>query len=315
MKSARRPIIVLANTTAEHLLPSVCRTLRARRGKMQIERFSDGEICVRFFETLRDTEVVILGGTQPPAENFLELALLASAAHECGAREITMVVTYLGYNRQDKSATGFPAARLPIKLLAHSGAKRILVVDPHVLATLAHATPLSARAIAGAPAGAAHLKRRKRQLVVVSPDAGGRERARKMARLLGAPIPIVLHKQRNAQRRASIDASHARSALAGHDVLLVDDVIDTGGTLAAAADAVRAVCARHIIAFATHGLFSGDALKRLGRSSLDEILVTDTLPPITSRIKGSKARLHIIPIAPLLASALRGVITRPTKRE
>ena len=247
--------------------------------RMQIKNFSDGEIYVRIQESIRGDDVFIVQPLCGPVnENLIELLIIIDAFKRASAKEITAVIPYYGYARQDRKTAGREAisAKLVADLLTTAGADRVLAMDLHtgqvqgffnILVDHIYATPILIK----------YIKEKKLgdDIVAVSPDAGGVERTRIFAKKLNCPIAIV-DKRRKAHNVAEVE--NVIGDIKGKICILIDDMIDTAGTISEAAKLLVKEGAKEVYACAAHGLFSGLALKRLDDSPIKEVIVTNTIP-------------------------------------
>jgi ribose-phosphate pyrophosphokinase len=302
---------ILSGNTSAPLTTMVCERLSLEPTACTVGRFNDGEVRVQIGESVRGDDVFVVNATNPPFENALELVLLAKAARYASAQRVTLVIPYLGYNRQDrKDQPRVPVtAKLVIDMLKLTEADRVLLVDLHSEATAAYFEPLVSDHLYASYRSVEYLKRMGNclgdSLVVAAPDAGAGARARKYAQYLGLADVVFFNKHRT--EAGNVDGSSIKiiGDVRDRDVLFIDDMIDTGGTLIADAEAAKAAGARRVFASATHGLFSK------GRSVFpsglfEEIVVTDTIAQPQGD-PGSGTRITVIPIAPLLASAIRRI--------
>lgn len=304
--------IVFAGTQGRPLAERVCEKLSIDIGKALVGRFNDGEVHVEIQEDVRDADVFIINPTNPPLENLYELILLASAAKMASARTVTVIPTYLGYNRQDrKDKSRVPiSARLPIKAIEESGADRVLLFDVHSEPTLIAFGPnIKVDHLYASPVSAPRLIKLLggHPFVVASPDRGGGPRASKYTALLGEDDYVIFDKSRPKPGEVSTNVKIIGD-VRDKDVLFVDDIIDTGGTLIAGARAAREAGARNIYAFATHGLFSKDAMTCIFESDISQMFVTDTINHDPKRlINEMGAKIEIISIAGLLGRAINNL--------
>ena len=266
-----------------------------------ISRFADGEIRVQIFENLRGKDVFIVQSTHPPADNLMELLLLIDAARRASAWRITAVIPYFGYARQDrKDQPRVPiSAKLVANLIERAGVDRALTVDLHseqiqgffdIPVDNLFATPVFKDYF-----GTLNSE----EYMVVSPDVGGTKRAWAVAKKLGNLPLAVIDKRRPAPNKAEV--IYLIGKVKGKKLLIVDDIIDTGATLAEAVAHLMENGAKEVYAAATHGLFSRGAKERLSQCGLKEIVITNTVPVERERLpEGTK----VLSIAPLLGEAL-----------
>ncbi len=286
---------------------NVAKAAGVELGYCQLSRFADGEIQVEISESVRGDSVFVIQSCCPPVnENYMELFLVLDALKRASAKQITAVIPYYGYARQDRKV----APRAPISskcmadLLTAAGANRVVCVDLHaaqiqgffnVPVDHLFAIPTLARAW-----------REKfghgDSFVAVSPDAGGVERTRAFAKRIECPIAII-DKRRTGPNEAK--ALHLIGDVRNKTAIIVDDMIDTAGTLTQAVDSLMRNGAKSVIAVATHALFSGPAISRLTECGIDKVLVTDTIPLNENAQKTSL--IEIVSVAPLVAEAIRRI--------
>jgi len=297
-------IKLLSGIASRKLMEDIARYLEVVPAESVVSRFSDGEIRVQILENVRGDDVFIVQSTQPPADNLMELLLLIDAARRASASRVTAVIPYFGYARQDrKDQPRVPiSSKLVANLIERAGADRVLTVDLHadqiqgffdIPVDNLYATPIF-REYFG------HLD--PDRYVIVSPDIGSIKRARHMANKLGnLPIALV-DKRRPSPNRAEV--INIVGEVSGKDLLIVDDIIDTGSTLCEAAKSLKDKGANLIRAAATHGLFSGNAGEKIDRAPIDEVVITDTLTVEKGKRPG---KLKILGIANLLGEAIRRI--------
>jgi ribose-phosphate pyrophosphokinase len=284
------------------LARAICDHLELRLGAAEVRNFADGEIRVNINENVRGNDVFVVQPTQPPAENLLELLLMLDAFKRASAERVTAVIPYYGYARQDrKDQPRVPlSAKLVANLLVRAGADRILTMELHA-EQIQGFFDIPVDHLYSTPVLVEHYPEAKTQnLVVVAPDTGRANRARGFASRLGANIPIaIIDKRRPTPNQAVV--ANVVGEVAGLDVLIYDDMIDTGGTLVSAAKALSDMGAKSVTALATHAVLSDPAVERLAGSVISEVIVTDTieLPP-AKRID----KIRTLSISPLLAEAI-----------
>ena len=275
-----------------------------------ISIFSDGEIRVRISPNLRRRKVFIIQSTSMPVnDHIMELALMADAARRANASEVTAVIPYFGYARQDRKEM----SRVPISasavssLLVNAGVDRILTLDIHS-EQLEGSIKQPWDNVYGSYSLLPALQERKMQnLVVASPDKGGFLRAAGYAKLLEAEGMAIAYKERDLSVNNVSETVNIIGEVKEKDVLLVDDMVDTAGTIVHAANFIKSKGARSVRVAATHGLFSGDALKKIAESSIEEMIITDSIKPREEVLQNKK--ISVITVAPLLAEAIRRIRT------
>jgi ribose-phosphate pyrophosphokinase len=272
-----------------------------------VRRFADEEIFVEIHENVRGEDLFIMQSTSYPAnDNLMELLISIDACRRASAKRITAVVPYFGYARQDrKSGSRTPiSAKLVANLITEAGANRVLSVDLHA-GQIQGFFDIPTDNLFAAPVMSADILSRYagRNLVVVSPDVGGVVRARALAkRLDNAPLAIV---DKRRERAGESEVMNIIGEVDGRACILIDDIIDSGGTLCNAAQALLDAGATSVAAYITHGVLSGGAVARVDTSALTELVITDTILP-TDAAKDSK-RIRILPIAPLIGEAVRRI--------
>jgi ribose-phosphate pyrophosphokinase len=273
--------------------------------EMTIFRFADGEVGVRIEESVRGQDAFIIQPTSPPVnENLMELLVIVDALRRASADRITAVIPYFGYARQDrKTRPREPiSAKLVANLLVAAGCHRILTVDLHA-GQIWGFFDIPLDHLPARPILADYIARKDLpNPVVVSPDVGGVPRAREFARRLGAPLAII-DKRRDRPNQVT-DVVHVIGKVHRRTAILVDDIVDTAGTLTVGARALVRRGVNAVYACATHALLSGPAAERLGRSSIQELVVTNTIPVPSER---RPPNLTVLSVAPLLAEAIRRV--------
>lgn len=305
-----RPIKIFTGIAGRAMGEAVCKILGVELGQAQVTRFGDGEVRVQILENVRDTDVFIINATNPPAENILEMAFLAEAAHDSSAGRITLVPTYLGYNRQDrKDRPRVPtSARVIIELLAHSGANRALLFDLHSEPTAGFFHPLMVDHLYSSSVAVPYLKSvLSESSILAAPDKGGVYRAEAYARRLGHDDFVVFFKSRSAPGEVKRESIKIIGSVEGKDVLFVDDMIDSGGTMLADAEAAKEAGANRIMCYATHAVFASDpkkVIEAFDNSAVDEIIVTDSIPHDPELLKSKRVKVTVLPLADLVASAI-----------
>lgn len=281
----------------------ICLYLGIEEGKIDVLRFSDGEIRVKIGENVRGKDVFIIQSTNPPAENLMELLIIMDAARRASARRITAVTPYFGYARQDKKdEPRVPiSAKLVADLITVAGAQRILAMDLHV-EQIQGFFNIPFDHLYAAPVIIEYFKQFDlSNFVVVSPDPGGVNRSRAIAKRLGnLPIAIV-DKRRPEPNKSSV--INIIGEVKGKDVLITDDIIDTGGTIAGASNALYERGAKDIFVCATHPVLSDDAVKRISSAPIKSLVVTDTIPLSNKK----KDIITVLSVSELLGEAIRRI--------
>lgn len=299
-------IRVFSGNSNPGLAERICENLRVPLGVANVKTFSDGEIMVEIGENVRGRDVYVVQSTcSPTNNNLMELLIMMDALKRASSATITAVIPYYGYARQDRKV----APRTPItsKLVADmitaAGACRVVTIDLHA-AQIQGFFNIPVDNLYAAPVILEHLRRRfqHNDIVMVSPDAGGTERARAFAKRLGCALAII-DKRRTGPNVAEV--MHIIGDVAGKAAIIIDDMIDTAGTLTQAANALKSHGAKSIYACATHAVLSGPAIDRINNSAIEEVLITDTIP--LGEKSGSTSKLKVLSSAELLAEAIRRI--------
>ena len=288
--SANRP---LAEEIARYMGIELCRNTSIR--------FADGEIFVRIDENVRGNDVFIVQPTNPPADNIMELLLMIDAALRASAARVTVVMPYYGYSRQDRKDQPRVAigAKLVANMIQKAGADRVVGVDFHQH-QLQGFFDIPVDHLYAAPVFTAHYRKKQlRDLVVVAPDVGAAKMARGFAKRLNATFAII---DKRRPRANVAEVVNVVGEVGDRDCLLVDDMIDTAGTMCEASRALKALGARDIYVCATHALFSGPAVERLSEAPITEVAVTDTVSIPPERMFPT---LKILSVGELLSKAIR----------
>lgn len=275
-------------------------------GKADVDKFSDGEVSVEIHENVRGKDVFVIQSTcNPTNDNLMELLILTDALRRASAQRITAVLPYFGYARQDRRVR---SARVPITakvvadMMVRVGVDRVLTIDLHA-EQIQGFFDCPVDNVYGAPALVSDIEAQKYpDLQIVSPDIGGVVRARAVAKQLGAELAII-DKRRPQANVAEI--MNIIGDVSGKTCLMIDDIVDTAGTLCTAAKALKEQGAAKVVAYCTHPVLSGPAIDRLNSSDLDELVVTDTIP----LNEASKAceRVRVLSLAGVLAESIRRV--------
>ncbi len=289
------------------LAHDIAKILHIPLAKAQVGRFSDGEINVEILESIRGRETFIVQSTCPPGpENLMELLIMVDAVKRASAARITAVIPYFGFARQDRRprASRVPiTAKLVAKLIGVAGVDRVLTIDLHadqiqgffdIAVDNVYASPVLLGDV---------WKKKYDDMVVVSPDVGGVVRARALAKRLDDADLVIIDKRRSQANQSEV--MNIIGEVDGKSCVLIDDMVDTAGTLCHAASALKDNGAKIVVAYITHAVLSGPAVSRIGDSDLDEIVVTDTIPLSESAQACDKIRQ--LSTAELLAETMRRI--------
>jgi ribose-phosphate pyrophosphokinase len=303
----RPTMAVFAGNANPELAHDIARHLMVPLGRAHVGRFSDGEVMVELMENVRGRDAFIVQSTSPPAsDHLMELLVMADACRRASAARITAVVPYFGYARQDRRprATRVPiTAKLVANMIAGAGVDRLLTVDLHadqiqgffdIPVDNVYASPVLLGDV---------WKQKYHELVVVSPDVGGVVRARALAKRLDDADLAIIDKRR--PRANESEVVNIIGEVAGKTCVMVDDLVDTAGTLCHAATALKKEGAERVVAYITHAVLSGPAVDRIANSALDELVVTDTIP-LTDPARRCD-RIRQLTVAGLLAETMRRI--------
>ena len=301
-------LLIFSGNANRPLAEDVCRSLGARLGRATVGKFSDGEVQIEIEETVRRQEVFALQSTcAPSAENLMELLVLIDALKRASATSVTAVVPYFGYARQDRRPR---SARVPItakvvaEMFAAVGTDRVLTVDLHA-DQIQGFFDCPVDNVYASPLMLADIWRNHgtENLIVVSPDVGGVVRARAIAKRLDDAELAIIDKRRPKANVATV--MNIIGDVQDKTCILVDDIVDTAGTLCAAAAALKANGAAKVLAYCTHPVLSGPAISNLESSELDELVVTDTIP-LTAAGRAC-SRIRQLSVSELLAETIRRI--------
>lgn len=298
--------MVFSGNANPQLSDRIARYIGVPLGNASIDKFSDGEISVELNENVRGKDVFIIQPTcSPTNDHILELLLMADALHRASANRITAVIPYFGYARQDRrvrSARVAISAKVVADMIGAVGVDRVLTVDLHA-EQIQGFFSIPVDNVYGSPVLTDEIERQEyRNLTVVSPDIGGVVRARAVAKQLDVDLAII-DKRRPSMNEAQV--MHIIGDVDGRTCLIVDDLVDTAGTICKAADALKDAGAQLVVAYCTHPVLSGNALENVENSSLDALVVTDTIP-LREDAQNCK-RIRQLSMARLLAESIRRV--------
>jgi ribose-phosphate pyrophosphokinase len=303
MAAKNGSIKLVAGNSNPALAQEIANWLHLPLTKAVVRRFADMEIFVEIQENVRGSDVYIIQSTSFPAnDHLMELLIITDALRRASARRITAVIPYFGYARQDrKVGPRTPiSAKLVANLISHAGANRVLTIDLHagqiqgffdIPTDNLYASPLMVR----------DIKERfdLKALTVVSPDVGGVTRARGLAKRIDAPLAII---DKRRERPNESEVMNVIGEVGGQTCLLVDDIVDSGGTLVNAADALLKSGAKDVFAYITHGVLSGGAVARISASKLKELVITDSILP-TEAVRVAR-NMRVLSIASLMGEAI-----------
>jgi ribose-phosphate pyrophosphokinase len=290
---------LFSGTSNVSLAQNIALALDMELGKCEIKRFSDGEIWVKYADNIRGADVFVIQSTNPPAENLLELLIMIDAARRSSARKVAAVIPYFGYARQDRKDQPRVSitAKLVANLLTQAGADRIITMDLHAPQIQGFFDIPVDHLYSSAVLVKEFRSRKVPNLAVASPDVGGIKMARAYAKRLEADL-VVIDKRRPRQNVAEV--MNIIGDVKGKNILIVDDLVDTAGTLCNAVEALKREGADQVFAAATHPVLSGKAYDRIETSLLQGLLVTDTLT-----LKQPSSKFMVASVAPLFAEAIK----------
>ncbi len=297
---------ILSGNSNKHLSEKISKYLKNRLVNSSIRKFADGEIYIEINENIRGNSIFLIQSISSPAnDNLMELLLCVDALKRSSAKNITAVIPYFGYARQDRKVATRTSisAKLVSNLITKAGADRIVTVDLHagqiqgffdIPVDNLFATPIFTR----------HIKRKikNKNLICVAPDVGGVERARALGRKLSAELAII-DKRRSAPGKSLV--MNVIGNVKGKICIIVDDLIDSGGTIVNATEALKKRGAKEVHVYVTHGVLSGDAVEKIKKSKIKNLVVTDTIN-ISDRVKKVR-NIEILSISNLLAEAIKRI--------
>jgi ribose-phosphate pyrophosphokinase len=299
---------LVAGNSNRPLAQAISSYLETPLATCQVRRFADMEIFVEVEENMRGEDVFVIQSTSYPAnDHLMELLIIIDALRRSSARRITAVLPYYGYGRQDrKTASRSPiSAKLVANLITRAGADRLMTLDLHA-PQIQGFFDIPTDNLYAAPVMVRDIKERfdNGSMVVVSPDVGGVMRARGLARRIDAPLAIV---DKRRERAGESEVMNIIGDVENSTCILVDDIVDSGGTLCNAADALMQQGAKEVYAYCTHGVLSGGAVARIGDSQLKEMVITDSIQSTDSIRKSN--RFRVLTIAPLMGEAVARTAT------
>ncbi|MDD3652655.1 MAG: ribose-phosphate pyrophosphokinase [Desulfotomaculaceae bacterium] len=301
MSSRYKNLKIFTGNANTELAGEIAAYLGVPVGASNVTHFSDGEVQVRIDESVRGADVFVIQPTSAPVnENLMELLIMIDALRRASARRITAVLPYYGYARQDRKTRARDpiTAKLVANILSASGARRVVTMDLHA-GQIQGFFDIPVDHLPGVPILAEYfLQRRLENVVVVSPDLGGVTRARDLAERIGAPIAII---DKRRPEPNVVEVTNIIGAIRDKTVIMVDDIIDTAGTITKGAVALKQWGVNDIYACCTHGVLSGPALKRLSEAPINEVVITNTIPVPKEKLID---KIKILSVAPLLGEAI-----------
>jgi len=292
---------IFSGTSSAYLAEKIADFFGSPLGEVDKSLFSDGEIQIHYRESIRGCEVFIVQSTFSPAENIMELLLMIDAAKRASAKQVIAVIPYYGYARQDRKITSRVSlgAKLMANMITTAGADRIVTMDLHA-GQIQGFFDIPLDHLDASAIFVPYLKELALQdLCIASPDMGGSNRARNYAQHLKSKLAVI---DKERIRPNEVESMKVIGDVRGCNVVLVDDLVDTAGTLCKAADTLLEQGAISVRAVATHPVFSGAAYERIQGSSLEEVVVTDSLP-----IRNECGKIKVLSIAPIFAKAFRKI--------
>ena len=308
MISHGKDVKVFCGNSNPQLAADICKFMGTKLGESEVGTFSDGEIFVSLYETVRGSDVFVVQSTSSPVNsNLMELLIMIDALKRASAGRITAVMPYYGYARQDRKAKARDpiTAKLVANMLTAAGADRVLTMDLHA-SQIQGFFDIPVDNLAGNPIFVDYYAKKFgancENMMVVSPDVGSVARARAFAQKLHMNLAIV---DKRRQKANSCEVMNVIGDVRGMDCIIYDDMVDTGGSLCNAAQALMDVGgAKSVCACATHGVLSGPAIERINNSVISEVALLDTIAPIDA---GKSERIKYLPVAPLFAEAIERI--------
>ena len=303
MMSENNSFLVFSGTSSRYLAEKICKSLNCPLGNLVVTRFSDGEFAVSYEESIRGRDVFLVQSTFPNSDNLMELLLMIDAAKRASARNIIAVIPYFGWARQDRKDK--PRVSIGAKLIADllmvAGIDRLITMDLHA-DQIQGFFDVSVDHLYASGVILPYLQSLKLDnLVIASPDVGGSKRANTYAKYLGCPL-VLCNKTR--ARANVVDTMQIIGDVVGKNVVIVDDMVDTAGTIAKAADIMKEAGALSVRACASHCVMSGPATERVNASALEEIVFTDSIP-----YNKDCSKLKQLSVADMFAETIRRVVS------
>ena len=296
---------LVSGTNNLPLSKEISKYLKTKLTNSNIRRFADSEVYIEINENMRGSEVFVIQGTSYPAnDNIMELLICIDALRRASAKNITAVLPYFGYARQDRKVTPRSpiSAKLIANLITHAGANRVLTLDLHAN-QIQGFFDIPVDNLFASPIFVKHIKKniKSRNLICVAPDVGGVERARAIGKRLNADLAII-DKRRSGPGKSEV--MNVIGSVKGKTCIIIDDLVDSGGTICNAADALIQKGAKEVFAYVVHAVLSKDAVQKIQQSKIKQFIVTNS---IDNQLKTNKTKIKIISIAPLLADAINRI--------
>ncbi len=297
---------VLAGTSNPKLCKDIAKQLKLKLVNTNIKRFADDEIYVEINENIRGNTIFVIQSTSNPAnDNLMELLICIDALKRSSAKNITAVIPYFGYARQDRKVVPRTAisAKLVSDLITNAGANRILSVDLHA-GQIQGFFNIPVDNLFATPTFARHIKKtiKLNNLICVAPDVGGVERTRALSRRLNTSIAII-DKRRPAPGKSEV--MNIVGSVKGKNCVIIDDIIDSGGTIVNAAKALKNKGAKDVYVYITHAVLSGEAVDKIEKSQIKKLITTDTIYNVKKIIKSKK--IEVISMAPMISGAMKRI--------
>lgn len=299
---SNKPFKIFSGTNSRYLAEKICESLGCPLGNMNIEHFSDGEFAVSYEESIRGQIIYLIQSTFPNSDNLMELLLMIDAAKRASAYKINAVIPYFGWARQDRKDKPRVSigAKLIADMLSAAGVDRIITMDLHA-DQIQGFFNVPVDHLYGSTIFAPYIKSLGlKNLVIASPDVGGSKRAGSYSKHLAVPM-VLCHKTR--EKANVVGEMRVIGDVEGKDVIIVDDMVDTAGTLCKAADLMMSQGANSVRAIVSHGMMSGPAVENINKSALTELIFTDSIPFDTNRC----AKVKILSIADMFADTISRV--------
>ena len=299
---------ILSGTSNQKLSKDICKQLKLKLVNTNIKRFADGEIYVEINENIRGNSIFIIQSISSPAnDNLMQLLLCIDALKRSSAKNITAVIPYFGYARQDRKVVPRTSisAKLVSNLITKAGADRVVTVDLHagqiqgffdIPVDNLFATPIFARHVKK------KIKIKNKNIICIAPDVGGTERARALGKLLNVGLAIV---DKRRPKPGQSQVMNVIGEVKGKTCIIVDDIIDSGGTIVNAAKALKDRGAKEVYVYITHGVLSGEAVKKIKSSVIKNLVITDTIDN-NNKVKGAK-NIEVLPISSLMGEAIKRI--------